>query len=107
MQILVIYIHGNYILKEIGTNPNYVINNQEFTVNVEFNGYVKLDIQNDYKEGNIKVIKIDKDNHEIRLKDVEFELYSEEFGRVIGTYKTDINGEIFIPNLRIRQIYFA
>ena len=47
---------GNYILKEIETNPNYVINNQEFTVNVEYNGFVKLDIQNEYKEGNIKVI---------------------------------------------------
>ena len=28
-------------------------------------------------------------------------MYSEEFKKVIGTYTTDVNGEIFIENLRI------
>ncbi len=35
--------------------------------------------------------KVDKDNHKISLGNVEFDLYSEEFKKVIGTYRTDVN----------------
>ena len=34
---------------------------------------------------------VDKDNHKISLGNVEFDLYSEEFKKVIGTYRTDVN----------------
>ncbi len=92
---------GNYILKEISTNQNYVLNTKEFDVNVEFNKVTTLDITNKYKEGKLKVYKVDKDNNKITLGGVEFNLFSEEFNKVIGTYATNENGEISIENLRI------
>ena len=55
---------------------------------------------NEHKKGNVKINKVDKDNNKIALGNIEFDLYSEEYGRVIGTYKTDANGEIVIENLR-------
>ena len=53
-----------------------------------------------HKKGNIKVYKIDKDNKKVVLGNVEFKLYSEEFKKIIGTYYTDVNGELEIKNLR-------
>ena len=91
---------GTYILKEISTNDNYILNETEFEVNVEYNGTTNKTITNEHKRGDIKVFKVDKDNNKIGLGNVEFQLYSEEFQRVIGTYKTDVNGEIKIDNLR-------
>ena len=90
----------NYKLKEIATNDNYVINKATFDVNVEYNKSTTQNITNDHKKGNLKIYKVDKDNHKIALGNVQFDLYSEEFQRVIGTYTTDVNGEISIKNLR-------
>ena len=94
----------NYVLKEISTNSKYVLNKQEFDVNVEYNGTATKDITNEHKKGNLKIYKVDKDNHKIALGNVKFDLYSEEFQKVIGTYTTNVDGEIQINNLRIRTI---
>lgn len=90
----------NYKLTEISTNDNYVINKATFDVNVEYNKSTTRNITNDHKKGNLKIYKVDKDNHKIALGNVQFNLYSEEFQRVVGTYTTDVNGEISIKNLR-------
>lgn len=90
-----------YKLKEISTNENYVLNQVEFDVNVEYNGTTNKNITNDHKKGNLKIYKVDKDNNKIALGNVKFDLYSEEFGRVIGTYTTNVDGEIEINDLRI------
>ena len=90
----------NYKLTEISTNDNYVINKATFDVNVEYNKSTTQNITNDHKKGNLKIYKVDKDNHKIALGNVQFDLYSEKFQRVIGTYTTDVNGEISIKNLR-------
>lgn len=82
---------NSYVVKELSTNENYVLNKLEFNVNVEFNKTSNVEVENEHKKGNIKVYKIDKDNNKIPLGNVEFDLYSEEFGKVIGTYYTDVN----------------
>jgi hypothetical protein len=91
---------GNYKLTEISTNDNYVINKTTFDVNVEYNKTTTQSITNDHKKGNLKIYKVDKDNHKIALGNVQFDLYSDEFQRVIGTYTTNVDGEITINNLR-------
>ena len=91
---------GNYVLKEISTNPNYILSEKSFDVNVEYNQTNTQTITNEHKKGNIKVYKIDKDNKKVVLGNVEFKLYSEEFKKIIGTYYTDVNGELEIKNLR-------
>ena len=90
----------NYKLVELSTNHNYVLNKATFDVNVEYNKTTKKDITNDHKKGNLKIYKVDKDNHKIALGNVKFDLYSEEFKRVIGSYTTNVDGEIKIDNLR-------
>lgn len=91
---------GNYKLVEVSTNDNYILNSDEKDVYVEYNKTTKVDITNTHKKGNVKVYKIDKDNHRVVLGNVEFQLYSNEFQKVIGTYYTDSNGELEIKDLR-------
>lgn len=92
---------NSYVLKELSTNEKYILNTMEFDVDVKFNGTSTVNVENEHKKGNLKVYKVDKDNNKITLGGVEFELYSEEFKKVIGTYKTNQDGEIYVENLRI------
>lgn len=82
---------NNYQLKEISTNDNYILNEMTFDVNVEYNKTTTKTITNEHKKGDLTVYKVDKDNNRIALGGVTFDLYSEEFKRVIGTYTTDEN----------------
>ena len=91
---------GTYVLKEIATNDNYILSDAQFDVNVEFDKTTTKTITNEHKKGDLTVYKVDKDNNKIALGGVIFDLYSEEFGKVIGTYTTDENGEIHVKNLR-------
>ena len=92
---------GNYILKELSTNENYILNTSEFDVKVEYNTTTKTTVENEHKRGDLKIYKVDKDNNRVTLGNVIFDLYSEEFDKIIGTYTTNVNGEIIIQNLRI------
>ena len=89
-----------YVLKEIKSNDDYIVMQETINIPAYYNKITDKTITNKHKEGNVKVLKVDKDNNKIVLGNVEFDLYSNEFGRVIGTYRTDVNGEISIKNLR-------
>jgi len=91
---------GTYKVKEISTTDEYILSTQEFTINVKYNGTYNINATNKHKQGNIQVYKVDKDNHKVVLGGIEFDLYSEEFDRIIDRYTTDQNGEVYIPNLR-------
>ena len=91
---------GDYVLKETSTNENYVLNTDSFDVTVEYNKTATKTITNEHKKGNLAVFKVDKDNHRVALGNVNFDLYSEEFQEVIGTFVTNTDGEIKINNLR-------
>lgn len=92
---------GNYKLKEIATDDNYILNSTIFDVNVEYNKTTTKNITNARKKGSLKIYKVDKDNNQIALGNVKFDLFSEEFQKVIGTYTTNVDGEIKIDNLRV------
>ncbi|MBR1985101.1 MAG: hypothetical protein IKA31_05095, partial [Clostridia bacterium] len=92
---------GEYKLKETKTNSNYILNTATFDVKVEWNKTAEKNITNEHKRGNISVFKVDKDNHKIALGNVSFDLFSYEFNKVVGTYVTNVDGEIRINNLRI------
>ena len=63
---------GDYILKEISANENYIPNEQEFNINVQYNQTTTKTITNEHKRGDIKVFKVDKDNNKVVLGNVEF-----------------------------------
>ena len=91
---------GTYTLVETSTNEDYILNTEEFSLSVEYNQTTEVTVENEHKKGNIQVYKVDKDNNKVVLGNVEFELYSYEFDKIIGTYYTDVNGEIYIENVR-------
>lgn len=93
---------GNYFLKETKANDNYILEeNSQFNIDVAYNKTTTIEIENEHKKGNLILYKVDKDNQNVALGNVGFELYSNETGKKIGTYYTDVNGKIEINNLRI------
>ena len=92
----------SYYAKEIKSNENYILNqDNEYSINVEYNKTSTIDIENEHKKGNLEILKVDKENNNITLGNVGFELYNDENGSLVGTYYTDANGKIEIKNLRI------
>ena len=93
---------GSYTLKEIKANDKYILEeNKIFSISVNYNQTATIDIENKHKKGDLTIYKVDKDNNNIQLGNIEFELYSNETGKLIGTYYTDANGKIEIKDLRI------
>ena len=94
---------GKYTIKELETGEKYVLENTPQEIELKFNETKEIEITNKLKTGKIKVYKVDKDNKEVKIEGVKFDLYSEEQKRVIGTYTTDKNGEINIENLPVGE----
>ena len=92
---------NTYILKEISSNEKYILEENEQRVTLNYGETKTYNITNKHKEGNLKITKVDKDNHNVAIGGVVFDLFSKEYNRVIGTYTTNVNGEITVNNLRI------
>ncbi|MBP3595927.1 MAG: Cys-Gln thioester bond-forming surface protein [Clostridia bacterium] len=90
---------GNYKLKEISTNSNYVLNTTIFDVKVEYEKTTVKNITNDYKKGNLKIDKIDAETKN-GIEGVTFELQKKD-GTVVGRATTNKNGEAYFNNIRI------
>ena len=91
---------GTYILREIKSNDNYIILQDIVNIEAKYNKVTETTLMNEHKKGDVRIYKVDKDNNKITLGGVEFELYSEEFAKVIDTYTTNQDGEIMIKGLR-------
>lgn len=91
---------GEYIIKEtsLGTNSEYILNEEEYKIVVEDEKISEIVIGNEHKKGNLKIIKVDKDNPDLTLGAIEFDLIDEN-GKVIAHLTTDVNGEVEIKNI--------
>lgn len=96
---------GNYILKEVKTKDNYILNKEEIKFEIKWNKETKLEIQNEKIKGQIKIIKTSKDDNEITgekagspIYNVTFEIRNEE-GKVIETVTTNKEGEALSSKL--------
>ena len=94
---------GKYTIKELETAEKYVLENTPKEIELKYNETKEIEITNKLKTGKIKVYKVDKDNKEVKIEGVKFDLYSEEQKKVIGTYTTDKNGEINVENLPVGE----
>ena len=94
---------GKYTVKEVETAEKYVLENTPKEIELKYNETKEIEITNKLKTGKIKVYKVDKDNKEVKIEGVKFDLYSEELKKVIGTYTTDQNGEINVENLPVGE----
>lgn len=94
---------GTVIVKEIQSNEDYILDSEEREIILDYNDSQIKTIENEKKCGNLQIYKVDKDNNKIGLGNVEFDLYSKEFGKVVGTYHTNQDGMIEIKNLRVGE----
>jgi hypothetical protein len=89
---------GEYTIRELETLPDYVLLEDNITVKVENSKTKEIQLKNTKKKGNIKVIKVDYDNNEIKLQNVKFQLKDQD-GNVIKEEVTDENGEILFESI--------
>ena len=94
--------YDKLFLKEIKTDKWYVLNDKQVGLTLKENDVVEVQIENELKKGQIRVIKVDLDNNEVKLKGVEFKVYDES-GNVVDTLITDENGEAVSKRLPINQ----
>lgn len=96
-EIRITGITGTVIVKEVKPLPGYVIKPGKDTQTVEIN---PADTQTltfyNTPAGGLQIIKKDEDTGE-RIKGVQFEVRRMN-GEILGTYTTDRNGVIHIPN---------
>lgn len=96
-------IDKNYYVMETSTNPSYILSNKLYKVNFIENKteediekitedvQYSLIIENEAKTGILEIIKVDADNNEYRIPDVEFEVIDETLNKIVGEVTTDSN----------------
>lgn len=91
---------GNYKIREVslGTNEEYVLNDEVKTVTVEEDKIKTIQFENEHKKGNLKIYKVDLDNNKLPVSDVEFEIIDKDGYKYTAT--SDKNGIAYIPNIR-------
>ena len=100
-------LHSEQDIKvsEINAPSNYIVDyNNTKNITIKWNQDNNLEFQNEKKKGQFRVIKVDLDNNEVKLKDVEFEVLDSN-GKVIEKLVTDVNGEAVSSRLPIDSKY--
>lgn len=92
---------GNYVLKETATNKWYNLAD-EVNVEIKWNETTNTTIENELKKGQVKIIKVDSENEEIKIEGVKFQVLDEN-GNVLETITTDSNGEALTSEYVIRD----
>ena len=87
---------SRYVLVETATNENYILDTTKIKVDVGYDVTITKELTNEHKKGNLTAYKVDADNNEIMIRKCRIDLYSVELDKVIGTYKTSVDGEIHI-----------
>ena len=103
--------YGDYILRELETNGNYLLSDKEWKVSIREDGKVyTYNITNDVIKGKIQIVKIDAQNVEKPVEGAIFDIVAEdvfgiEAGTVVDTVTTDSNGFAFTKDLRKGDYY--
>ena len=89
MQLEIIKIYIFTKLKQMNITS---LNDKKIEVDLKANQITTVTVGNDKKKGQVEVIKVDKDNNEIKIPDVKFEVYDEE-NNLVDTLVTDKDGK--------------
>ena len=92
---------GNYRLKEISTNEWYNLAD-ETNLEIKWNETTEKTIENELKKGQIRIIKVDKDNHEVKLKNVVFEVLDTK-DNVLEKITTNEDGKALTKEYSLRD----
>ena len=91
-------------IRESKTLTTYDLSTEIQTIKLEENQIKSITFTNEKKKGQIRVIKVDADNKEIKIPNVEFKVYDKN-ENIVDTLVTDTNGEATTKNLPIDQDY--
>lgn len=94
---------GEYILRETKAPEGYILS-EDKNIEISYNTTLKLKVEDEYKKGQIKIIKRDADNNNIKLENVGFEILDIN-KNIVEKLKTDKNGEATTSKLRIGTYY--
>ena len=97
-------IDEQYKIQEISTLEKYVLNNEIKTIKLTENQITNITFENEKKKAQIKVIKVDSDNNEIRLKGVKFNVLNSK-NEIVETLITNEKGEAITSRLPIDETY--
>lgn len=92
---------GDYKLIEKDAGKWYEVA-EDTNVTIKWNDTTEAIIQNEPKKGQVKVIKVDSKNKEVRIPNVEFEILDKN-GKVLETIVTDANGEALTSKYAIKD----
>ena len=84
----------------------YVLTEEVKTITLKENQIENITFKNEKKKGQIKVIKVDLDNNEVKLEGVKFDIINDEW-KVVDKIVTDENGEATTKRLPIDSEYTA
>lgn len=93
---------GKWALIEKETNKWYNLLDEQVEIKVEWNETTNTTIENELKKSQIKVIKVDLENNEVKLENVEFEVMDKS-GKVLETIKTNKDGEAVTSRYAVRD----
>lgn len=94
-----LYASDNYVLKEIKSKDEYIPNEKEIKLNLEYKQLIEKVITNRHKKGGIRIIKVDADNEHLTLGAIEFDLISVDDGSVVAHLSTDADGIAEVNNI--------
>ena len=94
---------GKYILKEWATKDNYKVG-EDIEVEILWNEATQITVENDRKKGQIEIFKEDKENPDIKLQNVEFNIMDKD-KNIIETLITDENGKAITNTLDLGKYY--
>ncbi|WP_410170374.1 SpaA isopeptide-forming pilin-related protein [Clostridium perfringens] len=96
--------HGKYMVEEVSTLWNYVLNKEPLYFEIKENGQaVKLEMENKKIRANVELIKIDADTKR-PLEGGVFELWNGE--KLVGEYTTNKDGKISLEGLEAGNYYW-
>lgn len=103
--------YGDYTLKEISTNDNYILSDKVIDIQIrEHKKTYTYNIVNDAIKGKLQIVKIDSKDVERAVVGAVFDVVAEDVfgvkkGTVVDTITTDKNGFAFTKDLRKGRYY--
>jgi uncharacterized repeat protein (TIGR01451 family) len=92
---------GNYVIKEISTNKWYNLA-ENIEVEVKWNETTETKVEDELKKSQVQIIKVDKDDNNIRIPNVVFEVLDEN-QNVLETITTNEEGEAYTKEYPVRD----
>lgn len=88
----------SYKIREKKSNDNYINNKMTYDIVINPSETTTRNITNEHKKGNLKIYKVDKDDNDLSIGAVEFDLI-DYTGKIVKHLVTDVNGIAEIKNI--------